>query len=493
VTAKERWALTITSVALCIVMLDNLVVLTALPVIRVDLHASVEQLEWTVNAYTLTFAVLLLTGAALGDRFGRRRMFVVGLSIFIAASAAAALSTNIHSLVVARAVQGAGAALVTPLTMTLLSRAFPAQRRGLALGIWTGVSGISVAAGPVVGGAVTQGISWHWIFWLNVPIGLALLPFAAIKLEESHGPYDRLDFGGLVLASVGLFALVWGLINANSKGWTSLQTVAVLVAGALLMAAFVIWERHAHSPMLPMRFFRIRSFAAANAASFFMYFGMFGSIFLLAQFLQTAQGYSPLAAGLRLLPWTAAPLAVAPPAGILAERLGSRPLMVIGLALQAIALGWVAAIASPTVPYLELVWPLIVAGIGMAMFFAPTALVVLGAVRSEEEGQASGANNAIRELGGVFGVAILAGVFAAHGGYGSPQSFTDGTVAAAWVGTIVLAVGALVSLAVPRRITRPSPEADRRITASWTIAALAPDPATEDGAGVAPAPPRPAA
>jgi EmrB/QacA subfamily drug resistance transporter len=481
-TAKERWALAITSIALCIVMLDNLVVLTALPVIRVDLHASLAQLEWTVNAYTLTFAVLLLTGAALGDRFGRRRMCAVGLTIFVAASAAAALSTNIHMLVVARAVQGAGGALVTPLTLTLLSAAFPVQRRGLALGIWTGVSGISVAGGPIVGGAVTQGISWHWIFWLNVPIGLALLPFILTKLDESHGPYDRLDLPGLAFVSAGLFAIVWALINANDNGWTSAQTLLMLTAGAVLLTAFVLWERRTLSPMLPLRFFRSRAFTVANVASLCMFFGMFGSIFLLSQFLQTAQGYSPLAAGVRLLPWTAVPLAVAPPSGILAERIGGRPLMVVGLALQAISLAWLAAIASPTVSYLELVWPFIVAGTGMAMFLAPTPLVVLGAVQPEEEGQASGATNAIREIGGVFGVAVLAAVFAAHGGYGSPHSFTSGLTAAAWVGAAVLGVGAVLALALPRHKAKVGSEADRRITASWTIPSQPSEPPTQERA-----------
>jgi EmrB/QacA subfamily drug resistance transporter len=448
-TPTEIWTLVVTSVALCIVMLDNLVVLTALPVIRVDLNASVEQLEWTVNAYTLTFAVLLLTGAALGDRFGRRLFFCVGLAIFTFASAAAALSPSIDALVVARVFQGAGGALVTPLTLTLLSQAFPAQRRGLALGIWTGVSGLSVAAGPVVGGAVTQGISWHWIFWLNVPIGLALIPVAFTKLEESRGPYERLDLPGLAIASVGLFALVWGLIHANSAGWTSFRTLGVLVAGLAVMAAFVVWEMRTQAPMVPMRLFRSRAFSAANLASLCMWFGMFGSIFLLAQFFQTAQGYSPLGAGLRLLPWTAVPLVVAAPAGILTEKIGGRPLMVAGLTLQAVALAWFASIASPDSAYLEIIWPLVVAGIGMAIFFAPTAFVILGAVRSEEEGKASGINNAVRELGGVFGVAALAGVFEVYGGFGTPQSFTDGIIAAAWVGAAVLAVGAAASCAIP--------------------------------------------
>jgi EmrB/QacA subfamily drug resistance transporter len=454
---KAFWTLVVASVSLCIVMLDNLVVVTALPVIRVALHASVEQLEWTVNAYTLTFAVLLLTGAALGDRFGRRRMFCVGLSIFTLASAAAALSPDTHVLIAARAVQGAGSAIVTPLTLTLLSAAFPEDKRGLALGIWTGVSGISVAAGPIVGGALTQGISWHWIFWLNVPIGVTLVPFAAFRLRESFGPDAPLDLRGLALASAGLLGIVWGMINANSKGWTSAPILAALLAGAALVALFVVWELRAPAPMLPMHFFRNRAFSAANGASVLMYFGMFGSIFLLAQFLQTAQGYSPFSAGLRLLPWTAVPLAVAPAAGILAERIGGRPLMVVGLALQSIGLAWFAAVASPTAAYIEIVGPFIVTGIGMSMFFAPVTLVVLAAVRTHEEGQASGAMNALRELGGVFGVAVMAAVFSAYGSFRSPSAFTDGVVAATWVGAAAVGVGALVSLWVPRTVKADKP------------------------------------
>jgi EmrB/QacA subfamily drug resistance transporter len=451
---RTLWTFVVTSVALFMVVLDNLVVSTALPVIRTDLGASLEELEWTVNAYTLTFAVLLLTGAALGDRFGRRRVFAIGLTIFTGASAAAALAPSMDALIVARAIQGIGGAIVTPLTLTILSDAFPKEKRGLALGAWSGIAGLAVAAGPLVGGAVVDGISWQWIFWLNVPIGILLLPLALRFLRETRGPASSLDLPGLGLASVGLLGLVWGLIHGNGDGWTSPQIVASLTAGALLTAGFVAWELHARAPMLPMRFFRDRAFAAANGASLFMYFGMFGSIFLLTQFLQTVQGHSPLGAGLRVLPWTAMPMVVAPIAGALSDRIGGRPLMAIGLSLQAIGLGWLAAVSTPTVPYSELVVPFILSGTGMALFFAPVANVVLSAVRPEEEGQASGANNAIREVGGVFGVAVLASVFASYGGYGTPQTFVDGLTPALWVGAIVVGAGALVSLLIPRRVRR---------------------------------------
>src|ERR687898_264346 len=332
---RTLWTFVITSLALFMVVLDNLVVSTALPVIRTDLNASLEGLEWTVNAYTLTFAVFLLTGAALGDRFGRRRVFVAGLMVFTVASAAAALAPSTGALIAARALQGLGAGIVAPLSLTILSAATPAEKRGLALGIWSGVSGLGVALGPLVGGAVIEGISWQWIFWLNVPVGLALAPLAARRLSESHGPASTLDLPGLALASAGLLGVVYGIVRGNPVGWGSTEVVASIAAGAVLLTAFVAWELRAKAPMLPLRFFRSRQFAATNGVSLAMTFGIFGSIFLLAQFFQTVQGYSPLEAGLRTLPWTGMPMIVAPIAGLLSDRIGSRPPLAGGLALQA--------------------------------------------------------------------------------------------------------------------------------------------------------------
>jgi EmrB/QacA subfamily drug resistance transporter len=445
------WTFAITSVALFMVTLDNLVVTSALPVIRRNLHASLSQLEWTVNAYTLTFAVLLLTGAALGDRFGRRLVFVVGILVFTAGSALAALSTSATALDLARGIQGVGGAIVTPLTLTLLSAAVPRGRRGLALGAWGGISGLAIAIGPLVGGAIVEGLSWQWIFWLNVPIGLLLAPVALSRLEESHGPAGRLDLRGLVLASAGLFGIVWGLVRGNSVGWGAPEIVGSLVGGAAVVALFVLWELRAQAPMLPMRFFRNRTFTLSNVSSLFMFFGMFGSIFLLIQFFQTVQGYSPLQSGLRILPWTAMPIFVAPIAGALSDRIGGQRIMATGLALQAAGLAWIAAVSSPTVAYADLVAPFFISGTGMALFFAPVANVVLSSVRPEEEGQASGAQNAIRELGGVFGVAVLASIFAHYGGYGLPQHFVDGMQPAVWVGAVVVGIGALAALAIPSR------------------------------------------
>jgi EmrB/QacA subfamily drug resistance transporter len=455
------WTFAITSVALFMVTLDNLVVTTALPVIRRDLHASLSQLEWTVNAYTLTFAVLLLTGAALGDRLGRRLMFSVGIVIFTLSSAAAALAPSASALDIARAAQGVGGAIVTPLTLTLLSAAMPPERRGLALGAWGGIGGLAVAIGPLVGGAVVQGISWQWIFWLNVPIGLILAPLAFLRLRESHGPAGRLDLPGLALVSAGLFGIVWGLVRGNSVGWNSPEIVGSLAAGSVVLALFVLWELRAPAPMLPIRFFRNRAFTLTNIASLFMFFGMFGSIFLLAQFFQTVQGYSPLDAGIRILPWTAMPIFIAPIAGALSDRIGGQRIMGVGLALQAVGIAWISTVSTPTVPYSSLVIPFFISGIGMALFFAPVANVVLSAVRPEEEGQASGAQNAIRELGGVFGVAVLASIFAHYGGYGSAQGFVDGMQPAVWVGAAVVGLGALAAFAIPRR--RPAAEEEEAL------------------------------
>jgi EmrB/QacA subfamily drug resistance transporter len=470
---RSIWTLAIVSVALFMVTLDNLVVTNALVSIREDLGATLEELEWTVNAYTLSFAVFLLTGAALGDRLGRRSMFVAGVGVFTLASGAAALAASTEALIAARALQGLGAAIVTPLTLTLLSEAFAADRRGLALGIWSGVSGLGVALGPVVGGAVVEGFSWQWIFWLNVPVGIALAPTALAMLRESHGPNKALDVPGVALASAGLLGVVLGIVRAQSLGWTSTLVLTSIGTGLVLLAAFVAWELRSPAPMLPMRFFRNRAFAATNAVSLAMFFGTFGSIFLLAQFFQVAQGYSPLEAGLRTLPWTAMPIFVAPLAGVLSDRIGSRPLMAAGLALQAAGLAWLAIVSEATVAYGTLVPGFAMAGTGMALVFAPAANAVLGAVRPDEAGQASGATNTIREIGGVLGVAVLATIFTDAGGFGSPDAFVDGLVPAVWVGAAVLAAGALIALLIPGRPSADQAAAGSSTTTGMTLDAAA--------------------
>ncbi len=450
-TASRRnaWTLAIVSIGLFMVVLDNLVVSIALPSIHRDLGASIQSLEWTVNAYVLTFAVLLLTGAALGDRFGRKRMFIGGVALFTISSAAAALAPSTALLIAARAVQGTGAAIVLPLTLTLLADAFPPQRRGIAIGVWSGISGVAVALGPLVGGAVVEAISWHWIFWINVPIGIALVALGSTRLTESYGPSRRLDLRGLVLVSSGLFGVAFGLVRSQSQGWSSPEVLIALIAGAVLVLAFIAHELRTDEPMLPMSFFANRSFAVTNAISLAMFFGMFGSIFFLSQFLQNVLHNSPLQAGVKLLAWTGAVMVVAPLAGVFSERYGSRWFMVAGLASQATALGLLAALASVHESYSSLVVPFVLAGAGMALVIAPSANAILSSVATEQAGQASGAANAIRELGGVLGVAVLASVFTGHGSYASPQAYVNGLTPALWVGAGVVVLGALIAAAMP--------------------------------------------
>jgi EmrB/QacA subfamily drug resistance transporter len=424
--ATKSWVLALTSVASSMVALDALVVATALSVIRRDLGASIEVLEWAVNAYNLSFAVLLLSGAALGDRFGRRRVFVVGLSLFVTASIACALAGSIGWLIAARAVQGAGAALVMPLAMALLSAAFPREERAKALGIFSGLTGLALIAGPVVGGAIAEGIAWQWIFWINIPIGLIAIPLVRRRIPESFGPGTAIDAGGVALVTGAALAVAWGLMRGNAAGWTSLEVIAALAAGFLLAVAFVAWERGAGAPTGGMWFFRSRAFSSGIAASFLFYAAMYGTLFLLPQFLQTAQGHGPLGAGLRLLPWTATTFIVAPLAGGLVNRLGERPLIVVGVLLQAIGMAWIGMIAAPDLAYARLVAPLILAGAGVSMAMPAAQNAVLGSVAATEIGKASGIFNMLRFLGGVFGVAILVAAFAATGSFGSPQSFSSG-------------------------------------------------------------------
>ena len=459
--AAQMWVLALASAAALMVALDQLVVATALSTIRRDLHASIETLEWTVNAFTLTFAVLLMTGAALGDRFGRRRMFVTGLTVFTAASAACALAPSIGWLILARAVQGMGSALVMPLAMALLSAAFPPETRGRALGVFTGLTGVAVVGGPVVGGAVTEDLAWQWIFWINVPIGLLVIPLVLTRIEESYGPRTRIDALGLVLATGGALGIVWGLVRGNSQGWASAEIVATLAAGAMLGLAFVAWERQARAPMLPMQFFRIPAFAAGNAAAFLLYASLFSSVFFVAQYLQVSLGYGPLAAGLRTLPWTSALFFVAPAAGALADRLGSRSLIAGGLVLQATGMAWIALNADHGRPYSSSVAALLLSGCGVSMAMPAVQNAILGAVPHNALGKASGTFNTVRQLGGVFGVAILAATFAANGSYATPAAFSHGTAPALGVAAGMSLLGAIIGVATPGRRREVAPMAVR--------------------------------
>jgi EmrB/QacA subfamily drug resistance transporter len=349
-------------------------------------------------------------------------------------------------LIAARAVQGAGAALVAPLGLALLAAAFPPEKRGAALGVMGGITGLAVASGPLVGGAVVEGIDWPWIFWLNVPLGLAAIPLVLRKIPESRGPGTRLDVGGLALVTAGALGVVWGLVRANVVGWGSTEVLLALGAGVVLLAGFVGWERRTAAPMLPLGYFRRPGFASGNVAGFFLVASLFGSVFLMAQYFQTALGFGPLAAGLRLLPWTGTVMVVSPIAGALADRVGERPFIVGGLLLQAAGMGWLALEAGPSSSYGSLIAPLLISGCGVSMVFPAVQNAVVGAVPPAAVGTAAGTITMLRELGGVFGIAVMVAVFAARGGYGSPTEFTDGFGPALGVSALLALTGTAAAL-----------------------------------------------
>lgn len=445
--SARSWVFAIVSIALFMVMLDNLVVLTALPAIRKALGAGVPDLEWTVNAYTLTFAVFVLTGAALGDRFGRKRTFLLGVAMFTVGSAVAALSQSAVELSLARAVQGLGAAFVMPLTLTILTQAFPKERRAAVIGLWSGISGLGLAIGPLVGGAIVSGMAWSAIFWINVPIGIVVIVLGFFRLEESFGDRLRLDLPGLTLAGLGLLGVTYGLVRGNEVGWGSVSIIGLMVVGVILVIGFVLWEQRSRAPMLPLSLFKNRAFSASNSVGFLMSAGMFGSIFLLTLFMQQIQGASAFEAGLKTMPWTGTILLVAPVAGLLTGRFGARYIVLVGMAAQTAALLWIGLTAQVSTPYPELLPAFILGGFGMGLTYAPLSATVMAAVTDREQGKASGGYNALRELGGVFGVAILGAVFQ-HVAT-SPLQFVDGFHAAIFTGAVVVGIGTLVSLFLP--------------------------------------------
>ena len=447
----KNWTLGIVALASFMMALDALIVTTAFATIRQDFNVSVETLQWVVNAYNLSFAVLLLTGAALGDRFGRRRMFAAGIALFILASMACALSGSIVSLIAARSVQGAGAALAVPLAMAILSGAFAREERARALGIFSGVTGLALIIGPAIGGFVTEKFGWRWIFWINCPIGLMLLAMVWARLRESFGPAVGLDMPGLALVTAAAFAVVWGLLRGNGSGWTSAEVVTALVAGLLLTAAFIGWELRADAPMVPMRLFRSRALSSGVAACFLLFAAMYGTLFLLPQFFQAAYGCGPFDAGLRLLPWTATLFVTAPVAGAVVNRLGERTLVVAGLLMQATGLGWIAMIVGSGAAYSTIIAPLVVAGVGVSMAMPAIQNAVLSSVAVVEMGKASGVFNMARFLGGVFGVALLVAVFGPGNAAASPATFSAGFAAAMEVAAALALLGTIAGLWLPAR------------------------------------------
>jgi EmrB/QacA subfamily drug resistance transporter len=449
--AQRIWTLALTSTAFFMVALDSLVVVTALPAIHREIGGSISTLEWTVNAFTLTYAAGIITAAALGDRLGRRLMFILGLTVFTASSVACAVAPSAELLIAARTVQGLGAAMVMPVSLTILTTAFPAERRGTVVGIWGGIGGLAVAAGPLVGGAITQGLSWHWIFWVNAPIGAIAVLLALLRLQESKGPATRLDLIATALVASGAAAIVWGLIRAGDDGWQASSTIGTLLVGALLIGGFVVWELRMTEPMLPMHLFRSLSFSTGNATAFLMSGAIFAAAFLIAQYMQFVLGYSPLDAGLRVLPWTATPLFVAPAAGFLSDRIGRRPVLVLGMTLQGVGLAWFALLATAHVAYGGLVLPLFVAGVGISLALPVAPTVVVSAVKPHEIGKASGVNSTMQRFGAAFAIAIAAAVFASNGHIATPATFVSGFQPALLVVASLSLLGALTALGVQSR------------------------------------------
>lgn len=449
-TSAQRWVLGLASMGSVMVALDALVVAVALTTIRKDLGASIEQLEWTVNAYTLSFAMLMMAAAAIGDRWGRRRTFAAGLTLFAVASVCCALAPTVSWLIAARAVQGIGAAVVMPLGMGLLGAAFPPERRGWAIGIFSGVTGLAVLSGPMLGGAVTEGLAWQWIFWINVPVAAIAVPLVLTRIPESHGPARRVDVRGAVLITLAVLGLVWGVVRGEPAGWASVEVVVAFATGVVLLLAFLAWERRAPQPMVPLSFFRTRTFSAGNTSGFFLTAGLFGAVFLVAQFMQVTFGSGPAKAGLQMLPWTATLFLVGPISGRMVDRLGERPLVVTGLALQAVGMFWISAASAGSVQYADLVLPMMLAGCGVSLAMPAAQSASIGALPREAVGVASGIYSMMRQLGGAVGVAVLAAVFAAAGGYGS---FDTGFTRALAVCGVLSMIGALSGLGIAARRT----------------------------------------
>jgi EmrB/QacA subfamily drug resistance transporter len=387
--------------------------------------------------------------AALGDRFGRRTVFIAGIAVFTLASAYSALSIEPWQLILGRAVQGVGAAAILPLSLTLLVGSVAPRMRPLAIGIWGGVSGLGVALGPLIGGAVVEGWNWQSIFWINVPVGLIAVPLALLALPNTFGAKLRADVVGLVLAAVGVLGVVYGIVRGNDAGWDSAEVMGSIGLGAVLLVAFVIWEGRSPAPLLPLRLFRDRSFSVANVVGLVFSFGVFGSIFILIQFMQIVQGLSPLEAGVRTMPWTLAPMFIAPLAGFIVPRVGTRLLIVVGLAMQSIAMFWLATTLFASVEYLEMLVPFILAGVGMGLVFAPMSTAVLATMRPDDHAKASGTNATLREVGVALGIAVLTAVFVGLGGELTPTGYVDAAGPAVTVGAAALAGAALLALILP--------------------------------------------
>lgn len=450
---RPTWLLIVAaSVPMFMAMLDNLVVTSALPAISRGIGANIEELDWVVNAYSLSFATFILIAVSLGDRLGRKTIFLIGIAVFTLASALNAVSTEPWELIAARALQGFGAAGILPLSLTLLAGSVEPRRRPAAIGVWGGVSGLGVALGPLIGGWVTDTWKWEAIFWLNVPIGIIALPLVFFVLPNSFGARVRADILGTVLAGLGVLGLVFGIIRGNDAGWSSLQVLGSIIGGGVLLALFVLWQQRNTAPLLPLRLFRVRSYTVANIVGVTFSFGTFGSIFILIQFLQVVQGHTPLQAGEMTIPWTMAPMVVAPLTGFLiTPRFGPRLPVMVGLALAAVGIGWISLEMSASLSYSAMVAPFLFAGVGMGLIFGPSTTAVLMDLGTEDHAKASGSNNTLREIGTALGIAVLTAIFLASGGALTPTAYVHAARPAVFVGALVLAAAIVAAAFLPGR------------------------------------------
>ena len=453
---RKWWTLGALSFALFMIMLDNTVVNVALPSIQRDLGIGLSELEWTVNAYALTFAVLMLTGGKLADFFGRRRIFLIGLVTFTISSLACGLAATGGTLIGARTLQGIGAALMLPATLSIISATFPAHQRGMAIGIWAGVSAMALAIGPLIGGLITEHINWSWIFFVNVPIGVVGLIVGRLVIKESRdtSAEQRLDFPGLLASAIGLFALTFALIEANSYGWTDPMIIGLFVLSAVSLAAFVLLELHQRSPMLDLSLFRSSTFAGANVVALLVTLAMFGVFFFMSIYMQNILGYSATKTGAAFLPMTILIILIAPISGKASDRIGSRALMTAGMLCLSASLIVFSRLGLDST-FWDILPGLVVGGFGMALVMTPMTAAALGSVPVEKSGVGSGVLNTFRQLGGALGIAVMGAIVASYVDLGAgrpdPSSFIDGFQAALRVSAVFALIGAVVAVTTIRK------------------------------------------
>jgi EmrB/QacA subfamily drug resistance transporter len=457
--ANRKWlTLAAVSVGLFMIMLDNTVVNVALPSIQRELESDLSELEWIVTGYALTFASLMLVGGKVADAYGRRRIFVLGIVVFTLASLLCGLATSSEMLIGARVLQGAGAALMNPATLSIIAATFPPRQRGTAIGIWAGVSALALAIGPLVGGLITEHIHWSWIFFVNVPVGVLGIVASFLFIDESRDEtHASLDIPGLTTSAVGLFALTYGLIEANTYGWTSARIVGAFVVSAVSLVSFVVIERRRREPMLPLELFRSGTYAGANLVILLVALAMFGVFFFVSLYMQNVLGYSAVETGAAFLPMTVLIILAAPVAGRTSDRIGSRGLMTAGMLLLAVHLVLLSRLGLDAT-FWNLLPAFVVGGIGMGITFTPSAAAATRSVPIEKSGVGAAVLNSARQVGGTMGVAVMGAIIAAEiGGDRTPEAFMRGFERALLVAAGIALVGAVVAFT----LVRPHDEARR--------------------------------